>query len=251
MLSVLQKSGFSGTFDFFYLPIDFRNKCNLGEGFARPCVPQCCCGRGRCRAACRLPQPGRAGRSCMQALRLPQLPPVTRHSNGVSARLAAFVAGLVHALPTAAQPRHQLGLDEPVASLVPTTTHQPPPHPTHPTQPPGTASSTSPRLPRPLVCTGSTTPSAGRSTTAARCVRLGRCTRGCATAAVLVVSVVERRREGASAIPSAARNAASVHKSTCRRNLTAATGSRPHSSLAPTALPLRAPFSPSPRRCAR
>lgn len=31
--SMLDKAGFKGTFDFFYLPVDFRNRCGLGYAF--------------------------------------------------------------------------------------------------------------------------------------------------------------------------------------------------------------------------
>jgi hypothetical protein len=33
MLEVLHEAGFAGTFDFFYLPVDFRNRCGLGYAF--------------------------------------------------------------------------------------------------------------------------------------------------------------------------------------------------------------------------
>jgi RNA recognition motif-containing protein len=33
MLSLLEEAGLNGSFDFFYLPIDFRNRCGLGYSF--------------------------------------------------------------------------------------------------------------------------------------------------------------------------------------------------------------------------
>jgi hypothetical protein len=39
MLRLLDEAGFGGTFDFFYLPIDFRNRCGLGYAFINMLTP--------------------------------------------------------------------------------------------------------------------------------------------------------------------------------------------------------------------